>query len=462
MPDYINPTTGFFSGLAGGIEEFRREQETQARDREDRTRKETLGVLTGLLDKATPETAPILLRQIGDVMKFKGKERGIWDQLTGSGLDNTTTGLQGKLNNVLAMVQPAGTRPRTVADAPPAIRLRDPFAESIEKIQAQYDLRREADINKLTQQQALLGERERGLEEQRQKNRLELDEQRAYNKAYGDVYKEAALMPGGPSNRANLAAAVDKVASLNSLNRDKLKAQIGLYEAKTDESKATADSLRSSGIPGAKPLQAMQFGEQQKQRLDSIFKDYNSANAKADSLRQQIKSIEDGLVAFGKSKKDQMNYDPNTMSFTRGGKPVGMMATVLMNEGLQKGMQALPALRRELSEAEGQARGLSGQLKTAPNFFKEENGRMTAVPDTAVGTMRNVTGGEVVDATDRKRQAAQSVFDTAVGGTITITDAQPHKPGEQLTMPNGSTWVYVKPAAGGKGMDKRWTIRRVQ
>src|SRR5262245_28412517 len=149
------------SGIFGRLSELQNEQETK----DEYRRGEVLHLLAGLADKIEPESLPLLMGHIGDVMKLQGPmkklwsafsgmpDRGLEDQL-GTKLSEITSGLVGSETarkaraggDMARLFQPTSpeqqaNRERRLGaerDLTGKIIFRDPRQEKIEEIEARY------------------------------------------------------------------------------------------------------------------------------------------------------------------------------------------------------------------------------------------------------------------------------------------------------------------------------------
>jgi hypothetical protein len=120
------------SGIFDRLRELRQEQETKDTEQ----KKETISLLASMAERAEPESLPLLMGHLGNVIGVKGKLKGFWDALSGypnrSVQDQLGTVLRdasGSLvgpetarqaretykQNLLQPYREQGTRPRTVA-----------------------------------------------------------------------------------------------------------------------------------------------------------------------------------------------------------------------------------------------------------------------------------------------------------------------------------------------------------
>ena len=154
-------TSALFGGLAQGIFGRMRELDDEQRKIDLEDKQQALTGLSKLLEHATPETLPVIYKQMADVMKLKGKHRGVWDMLTGQGRDDYHQRLSSTLDKVYGNVMgpeafeaaktaaPVSGNAADWADesaplqyTPPAgkIALRDPQREEIELQRQRYGI----------------------------------------------------------------------------------------------------------------------------------------------------------------------------------------------------------------------------------------------------------------------------------------------------------------------------------
>src|SRR6185369_12563445 len=180
------PTWGSaFGDLAGGIFGRLNELRDEQTKRDDDTRKQNLSVLSSLLEQAEPESRGTILQHMADTMKLKGKERGMWDRLTGRGMDNTQVALGDQLRSIMGDVtgpkaakdmgfkhnfaqaltprteDEARNRADTIArnDMSKRIVLRDPYQEKVDLVTARFEQQNAWNQQKLYEQDRMLRER---------------------------------------------------------------------------------------------------------------------------------------------------------------------------------------------------------------------------------------------------------------------------------------------------------------
>lgn len=298
------PATGFFGGLAKGIFGTMAEQEDRQRKEDLKNKEQTLSYLTGLMDQTTPETRPILMKQISDVMGLKGKQRGVWDMLTGGGRQDYSDALGEKLSEITgSVVGPKqfqemqqqdlqadmgaafqANSPYVRSSAPRQtagkIALLDPRADRLAQIREQYGAMREAGLEKMELQNQFTNLRK----EDEQAFRIQMAEREQYNKAFGPVYKQAATIAASKGRTKldpqDLEEAAQQIATLGGLNVDKLKAQIGLSQAKKLEAEANAQAAGlGTGDPfaGMKPGERARFDQTQQQNAAKPYGEWQKA-----------------------------------------------------------------------------------------------------------------------------------------------------------------------------------------
>lgn len=174
----------FLSGISRGIftEQERMRQEQKERDKEQKL--QTIQLISSLAPQVEPESAPLLLKHLGDLIGIKGRMRKFWNVFSGqpdlsieaqlgekmkeitSGFVGPETAKQARevyKGELLAPFRAQGTRPRTVASLPyripPSLAskmvLRDPRAEESEEFkqrlgtQLEHNLRLQEEKSRL-------------------------------------------------------------------------------------------------------------------------------------------------------------------------------------------------------------------------------------------------------------------------------------------------------------------------
>lgn len=316
-----SPTGGFFAGLAQGLFDTIGRHEKEAREEDFKKRGETLNYLTSMLDQTTPETRPILMQQISDVMKLKGKQRGVWDMITGGGRQNYSDALGQKLSEITGNIvgpreyerlkggvqvdtsQAPGaggpawaSLPVNVAPDQTAgkIALLDPRADRLAQIREQYGAMREAGLERLEYTEAARMARQ----EDAQQHAKEIAEMRQYNSAFGPVFKQAATIAASKKkpkfDDEDLAEAAGQIAQQQGLNLDLLKARIGLAGAKELEAKANAQATglgTNDPFAGMKPGERARFDQSQQQNAAGVYGQWQKAYAEVQKIDSEQKTL---------------------------------------------------------------------------------------------------------------------------------------------------------------------------
>lgn len=451
-----SPTSGFLGGLAQGIFGRMREHEDEQRKQDLEQRKQTLSYLTSLMDQTTPETRPILMQHIGDVMKLKGKHRGVWDMLTGKGRQNYSDALGAKLSEVLGSISgPAefaklqgGPQADVLGDAAGAgggpawmnsviapdqtagrIALRDPQAEDLSQLRARYDLIGQQKYRDLQAKEEALYDRQSRLQEDRQKHEFDIASHKANLAAEAEARKLARTLAGGPGMPITddiWERATGMIEQKYQLQLDNLRESVGLKKAKASEAIANATAAGSinpfTGLPsgdplaGMKPGERVRFDQQQQQNAQSIYKQWSDAKAKVNEAYGQVQSIRAQLNAtaaqygakFDEAKQQFVNADgtPNQ--------------TLAFLPGVAKSLQQLQSLKAEQAAAEGQVRDLHKTLGTQYSPYFDVGGDMWSVSPKAQ------FGG--VAPTGAPRTAIPPFPEGAAGSNSQVTQYKTSKP----------------------------------
>lgn len=313
-----SPTAGLFGGLAQGIFGRMQEHEDEQRKLDLDEKKSALTSLSALLEHATPETRPILYKQMGDVMNLKGKHRGVWDMLTGGGRDDYHQQLSAKLDGVFgnvvgpekyAQLKQQGVQqdmgaafqandPRVRSSQPlpqdGKIALRDPIAEHLTALKSQYGLQNDRRSQEIELRNRLAGEREAANDERDATNKLkdrEVAAQIAAEKKVRAIATAYALKRQSkiPSDE-EFAAAAEQVAQMDGLNVDKLKAQIGFLESGSRRNDAQVQNAGSGDKP-ITPYQAVQIDKDQQAKAGAIYEKWSKAKGEMDRIGREQQSL---------------------------------------------------------------------------------------------------------------------------------------------------------------------------
>lgn len=389
-----------YGGLAQGLFGRMREHDEEQRRQDAEQKQTTLKYLTGLIPDATPETRPVLLKQIADVVGLKGKHRGVWDMLTGQGREDYHQQLAGQLDSLMGRVvgpqkyeelrqqgvqQDMGAAFRANSpyvrstDPKPTegiVALRDPDELALEKIRTQYALRHEAEMNKLYEQQA--GNYAFRSQLQQEKGALSQDRVRleAEMKARGEImrraYAKAVARGGGAPNDEDWQTAGIETAAASGDKDAAERALVNLRGAQTGLAQAQAAALGTPGTPGygMKAGEQMRFDQSQQQAGTSIYGKWNDARARAISLGQQLQTVHDQLKAQAES--EGLAYDASRGLFLdpKTGKPETML-----RKSTQDALAKAAALTQQKAQAEQEMTGHHKTLTTQyGEYFKGGEG----------------------------------------------------------------------------------------
>ena len=336
-------TASLFGGLAQGIFGRTREHEDEQRKLDLDERKTALTSLSSLLEHATPETRPTIYKQMSEVMKLKGKHRGVWDMLTGGGRDDYHNQLSTQLDGVFGnVVGPQAYEAATTAAptsgnqadwgdesagltyTPPTgkIALRDPIAEHLTGLSAQYGLKNRLDMDKIAFQQEQMQERQLAVKAEADKFTRERDSYQAQRKAEQEVRALATTfaLQGRQSNVPSdeeFSKAADQVAAKYGLKSDQLKANIGLTIARTGESEAKTQYY-SNGTAGGggRPeteSQKKTFDANQRTQAQGTFDKWNKINSERAKIDLEQKGLRTQISNMAKAAG--MEFDETNRKF---------------------------------------------------------------------------------------------------------------------------------------------------
>jgi hypothetical protein len=311
-----SPTAGLFGGLATGIFGRMREHEDEQKKLDFDERQGALKSLGSLLEHATPETRPVIYKQMADVMKLKGKHRGVWDMLTGQGREDYHNQLSQKLDGVFGNVMgPKAYEAATTAAptsgnqedwqdesagltyTPPAgkIALRDPISEHLEALKSQYGLQNDRRSQEIELRNKLTGEREVANDQRdfdfKSRDRDHAAQIAAEKKVRALATSFALQRQSKVPSDEEYAKAAEQVAKVDGLNIDKLKAQIGLIGAEERRNDAWAQSLGEGGA--GRPMtenQLRTFDAGQQTKADAAYKQFNDARSQFKAYDEQYRN----------------------------------------------------------------------------------------------------------------------------------------------------------------------------
>jgi hypothetical protein len=407
---------GFATGLAKGIFGQLSAQRRADEQRTSEEKQQVLKLLGGLVDQADPESKPLLLRHIGDVIGLKGQQKGIWGRLTGADIGADSEALRGKLSEVLGSVRgpealkqatpkptitglssgpggmpvPTGVGQTLDRRDPRAIYLRDPLETELEKIR----IRGETQARSAQDREAMIKARQAELQEDRQKFEAEMLDKRTLLKAEADIRERAAeygRQRRSPVTDADMSRAADEIGIERGLNLENLRARTGLAKAKTAESQATVNA--QGQLVSQKPMTPYQSaqlglstqreGRQRQQDAEAAFNKYNTARTLAVKLGQELQA------AYKKVEASPYSYDAKT----------GKLYNKTSGQELTPEMQRIFGGPRQLNIE------TLGKLQAAKDAAMEQMSQIRQQIGSAYGDYFDV-GGQVWDVRPKQQQAA--------------------------------------------------------
>lgn len=426
-------TSEFFGGLAQGI--FGEQAKIRA-DREKKINDEkasSLKLLTSMVDQVDPESRPTLLRHIGSVMGLRGKEQGVWARLTGADLDSDQGALRSKLAEVLGQVQgpykseptkkvtgftqaggfpvPVGTSTPAPPRDPNAMYMRDPLSEELTGLQARYGLQRKMGFDRLELQDELTRRRQSEVEEERQKGRLELEDARVINKAMGPLLQKAyTLSRGQAPSREQFETAALAVEKETGLKADKLLAQIGYLQARTD--KTAAETLS-----GGKPMTEAQnetLARQDRGDAQATFKQWTDQRGLADAVGKQLQALYTNLQSIAATRG--ATYDATRSTFLNAqGQPDQDLNTYYSQQ-----IEQARKLQREKDTAMVKLTGLRDTLaNTYGDYYNVFEGPWTVTPKTY-----DATSGQYKRTGSGAAPSTSGQLAPSIGESTTIVGTQ--------------------------------------
>lgn len=450
--------TNFGQGLSIGIFDALTKRQLEQREKDTNARKEKLTLLGSLLDQATPETQPLILQQMGEVMGFKGKQRSIWQQLTGSNMGAYEESLNARMSELLGNYVPEAQYEKlrtvpTLSKAPTDIdptslfpifatedqtkgkvALKDPYKEKLNMLRAQYGLQTSAAMDRMREKEQLIGERQLALEEERTTNRKEVDSQRALLKAQGDVLKRAVALAGGPGmpiTEDNYAVAAEQVATEYNLKPEQLKANLGLTKARTKLAEAETASLGAmtdpvtgAALPGAgmKPGERLRFDQSQQQAATAAYTKWAEAKGRVDAAFSQIQSLRQKLTNSAKAQNASFDEARGTFVSNVTGQPIDPI--LLRIGGADRELAELTRLRGEADRAKAEVEAGYNTLKTQyGNYYRTGSDIWQVAPNPSFGGVSAAgsprTGAApIIDATTPKTRTPDISESLTINGTL--------------------------------------------
>jgi hypothetical protein len=350
----------FLSELSSGIFGRLGELQKQQTSKDESRRAEVLNLLAGLSDKVEPESLPLLMGHIGEVMKLKGPMKKFWSAFSGmpdrgfedqlgtqlseimGGATGPTTAANARDSYKQQLLQPfreEGSRPRSVTEltrgGPPELKgkmiFRDPRREELDKINARYEGQEQ-----LLQDRLALTNEFRGREGELK---------RAHDKDMLNARFELKRGQAQSEMAGWLISTFPQKFTYDTAYQEAGRRLLGMDEAKVDQIRQRIQLMKSQGNladvqatqaeTGTKPSDIRAdrtFDKAQQGEFRKLQSELSSAQARARSIDPEIRSIESELNAWAKKLVDR-GQDPNKASFD---------PTTRRFKGASLGAEALP------------------------------------------------------------------------------------------------------------------------
>lgn len=374
----------FSEGIFGRLRELRQEQETKDFEQ----KKQTLSLLSSLADKVEPDSLPILMGEIGNVIGMKGDLRKFWDSFSGmpdlslsqklggflkdatgklTGSEEASRARSTNLQELLKPYQAAGTRPRQVSDLPPPASLqgkmifRDPRKEKLTEIEERYGLQAQA----AEERQYLMNQFKAQQQEDRQKFTKEITDYRAELRARDEIDSRANLIAEArgfvePTDAIRREAA-QQLAKEQRWSNDLLQARTGFLRSRSKESEANVKFMEGSG--GLTPIQQITVEDRRREAARSLKAAYDKAMSSRAEAKKRMDDIAAGITADLQKAGKGARFDPATGSVigAKGDPKSGALRFMYEDE-----LEAYKKAASELAGAETEAKGYWGNLRTFP------------------------------------------------------------------------------------------------
>jgi len=382
----------FLKDLSGGIftrlRELRQEQEGKDTDQ----KKQTLALLSSLADKVEPESLPLLMGHIGDVVGMKGDLRKFWDAFSGMPDMSVSTRLGSLMKNVsdsyvgpesakniradgdLARLfqptnpeQEANRQKRITAesDLGGKIVFRDPRQEKIEEIEKRYAAQTIAALEK----QDMANQFRNAQQEDRQRHSKEMAELTANLKAESDIKEEAirlANQRGLKNPEFFMQEAAKNIAQRQGWSDEVLRARSRYLNARTTESEAMARSMKDN--QGLTPSQAINIEDRRREAARNLKGAFDKAMATRAEARKRMEDLGSTIDTAIQKARPGARFDPKTGAIVYPpGDPTSKFTGALERSlGLDEKIKEYQKAAAELAGAETQAKGHWGNLRTNP------------------------------------------------------------------------------------------------
>lgn len=461
----------FLRGLSEGIFErlgqLRKEQET----RDENTKADTIKMLAGFADKVEPESLPILMRHLGDVIGVKGKLKGFWDAFSGmpnrsvedqlgttlrdfsSGLVGSETAKKARAGGDLArLFQPQtpeqqanrAARIQSEKDLEGKMVVRDPRAEKLSELEAKYQGQAELLAEKMNLQNYYTTQ----LEGVKQKHREDLAELRSdlrAGEAQGKLVKALITQAGAGNMGYDEATQIagDIIARQGKANLDRTLGQIDLLA----ELALKARQERKGGGAGKPMTQAQQAqidqeitGEAQK-----IFGALQQGKQAANELARKRTELTKTLSEFAKSKG--ITFNPQTGLFEGDPFKVAQAGTWLK---IMNPQRELLKEYKDLQGKEGEAKQtVQTEFEKLTTQRYKGHVQIGATPDEPISLTPKRTAKRPAPAqlqlptmTPQKPGETAPRTDPQVPFTkiMRVPDPKSFKIGQEVPMQDGKTW----------------------
>jgi hypothetical protein len=397
-------------GIFGRLSELSKEQQV----RDDQKKQQTLSFLSSLADKVEPESLPLLMQQIGDVAGMKGKLRGFWDAFSGMpnrsvedqlgtkmrelsdsliGPDTARLSRESNLQQLLQPYRQQKSRPRSVEalPGPPELQgkmiFRDPRREKLQELEERYS----AQAQIAADRQALGSYYQSMRQEDQQKFQKELAEYKSELKAKEDIDARAQILANKlgfvEPNKAIKMQAAQELAREQGWSNDQTRARTSYLQARTDESRAMANSVQKSG--GLTPSQQVNVEDRRREAARSLKGAFDKAMAR----RAEAKKIMNDITAFIESdlakRGSGVKFDPATGSLITDPKDPD---SGIMRYRYQTQLEQYNKAAADLAGAETEAKGQWGNLRTFPYSKYYKPGKEFTDPVSEIDAERTSTG----------------------------------------------------------------------
>lgn len=463
----------FLSGVSRGIFNelgvMRREQE----DKDERRRGEVLNLLAGLSDRVEPESLPILLSHMGDVMKLKGPMKTFWQAFSGMPDRKFEDTLGTQLNEIMGsavgpttaanaresykqeLLQPfrsQGSRPRSVGDltkgGPPSLQgkmvFRDPRREGLEKIIAQYEGRDQLQQDRLALQNEFKSQSDalkRAHDKDMLNARFELKRSEAQSELAGWLL---TTFPHKYTYDKAYQEAGKRLLNKSEAEVDVLRQRVQLMKSTGNLQDVQAQQLEY----GTKPSDMMaerRFDKEQQKEFRQLQTELSAAQARARSIDPEIRSIEAELNEWAKKLVDRgqdptkASFDPKTRRFV--GASLGAEGLPMVAPTFQRYNDLLKEREGVLGNRRTKYGQITNQFSEYINPTLSEEDEVTLLPEfggvSRAGAPRTIPGQIDVRASDSQGPPPK------LKGTTTIPVVKPEDYEVGGRIKYGGTWYRI-------------------